>query len=83
MIVNEGRWCQATVSTGATGIRTAASILRREGYQVSVGSMGNQVTRLGVLKMSMINVRPGTNPDTFPVSDILRCHVIELREGNL
>ena len=83
MIVNQGSWCQASVPSGAIGIRTAASILRREGYKVSVGSMGTQVTRLGILKMTMIDIRPGTNPDTFSASDILRCHVIELRENNL
>ena len=83
MIVNDGRWCQATISTGAIGIRTVASILRREGYKVAVGSMGNQVTNVGLVKMTLIDIHPGTHPDTFPVSDILRCHVIELRERSL
>ena len=81
MIVNDGRWAQATVPSGAVGTRTAALILRREGYKVSVGSMGNQVTQLGTMKMTLIDIRPGTNPDTFPVSDILRCHVLELRNS--
>ena len=79
MITNQGRWCQATISSGAIGIRTVASILRREGYKVAVGSMGNQVTNVGLVKMTLIDIRPGTNPDTFPVSDILRCHVLGLR----
>ena len=34
MIVNDGRWAQATASTGAIGIRTVAAILRREGGAV-------------------------------------------------
>lgn len=79
MIVNEGRWCQASVSTGAVGIRTATAILRREGYRVFTSSMGNQVTSLGTLKTTMIDIRPGNHPDTFSVSDILRCHILELR----
>ena len=83
MITNNGKWCQAMVSTGAIGIRTVASILRREGYNVAIGSIGNQDTNVGLVKMTLINILPGTNPDTFPVSDILRCHVIELREGSL
>ena len=81
MIVNQGKWVQATVSTGALGIRTAAAILRREGYQVSTSSLGNQVTELGIIKTTLIDIRPGSNPDTFPVSDILRCHILELRNS--
>jgi hypothetical protein len=80
-IVNTGNWLQAAVSTGATGLRTATAILRRQGYQVTTSSMGNQVTNLGVLKMTMINVGKGNQEDTFEVTHILRCHIPELREN--
>ena len=80
-IVNQGNWCQATVSTNAVGIRTAASILRREGYKVSVSSMGNQVTSLGLMKMTLISIGKGNHEDTFDCSDILRCHILELRNA--
>ena len=79
MIINQGNWCQATVSTGAVGIRTAASILRRGGYHVRTLAMGNQVTLLGVIKSTLIDVRPGINGDTFGVSAVLRSHIPELR----
>ena len=78
-IVNQGSWCQASVSTGTAGIRTASSILKREGYQVSVSSMGMQVTHVGLIKMSLINVRPGQHDDTFGASAILRSYIPELR----
>ena len=81
LIVNQGNWCQATVSTNTLGIRTAASILRREGYKVSVSSMGNQVTSLGMMKMTLISISKGNHDDTFEVSDILRNHILELRQA--
>lgn len=80
MIVNQGNWCQASVSTGALGIRTATAILRREGYKVTVCSLGSQVTQLGTMKRTIIDVRPGSHEDTFGATDILRCHVLELRD---
>ncbi len=81
-ITNAGKWLQATVSTGAIGIRTAASILRREGYKVSVQSMGMQVTRYGTIKMSLIDVRPTeTQTNTNYAEKILLSHVSELSES--
>ena len=80
-IVNQGNWCQATVSTGAVGIRTAAAILRRQGYKVSTSSIGNQVTNLGLIKMTLVNVMPGQNEDTFGASEVLRSHIPELSEN--
>lgn len=79
-IINQGNWAQVAVSTNAVGIRTAASILRRLGYRVKTFSMGMQVTEHGLLKMTMIDVRRGEkNEDTFEVTDILKCHIPELR----
>ena len=80
-IVNQGNRCQASVSTGAVGIRTAASILRRMGYRVSTAAMGNQVTNYGLLKMTLINIGKGSNEDTFGATEVLRCHIPELRES--
>ena len=78
-IVNQGNWCQASVSTGAPGIRTASAILKREGYQVRVVSLGHQVTSLGTMKLTMLDIRKGTHEDTCDVTDILRAHIPELR----
>ena len=78
-ITNAGTWCQACVSTNALGIRTATSILRRLGYVVHTSSLGRQVTDLGVIKMTLINVRVGSNPDTRTVSQVLWTHIPELR----
>lgn len=79
MITNRGTWCQACVSTGAIGIRTATAILRREGYHVAVSAMGNQVTPVGVLKMTLLSIYPGGHQDTSDVTAILEAHIPELR----
>ena len=78
-IVNQGNWCQASVFTGTVGIRTAALVLRRAGYNVSVSSLGNQITEMGTLKMTMLSINPGSHEDTFGASEILRSHIPELR----
>lgn len=75
MIINNGFWCQATIETGAPGLRTACSVLRRLGYVVRTSSLGRQITSLGSIKATMIDVRPGGQPDTFPVTEIIHCHL--------
>lgn len=81
MIVNQGRWCQVSVSTGTVGIRTVTNILRRLGYRVLTSNMENQVTQHGIIKMTMISIDPGVNNDTLGIDDILRCHIPELRNS--
>jgi len=82
-IVNTGRYCQVCLPTGDSCIRTITSILRRYGYAVSTSSMGWQVTRAGKIKMTLIDIRPGSNGDTYftgncNVSDCIRSHSAHL-----
>ena len=53
-------WAQLTIDTGNPVIKTLCHTLRQAGYRVSSSSMGNQVTSVGVIKMTLINVNPGT-----------------------
>ncbi len=74
-IVNNGNWCQITHETGAPSIRTVTSILRRDGYTVTVSAMGMQITQLGRMRLTLIDVRPGRNADTSPVTAIACAHI--------
>ena len=73
-IVNRGGWCQATVPTGTVGIRTAMAILKRLGYDAHTSNLGLQVTDLGLIKCTMLDIRRGSHEDTSGVSDIIRAH---------
>ena len=70
MQVNQGSWCQESWDTGNPGIRARVRDLRKRGHQVITSSMGYQVTRLGSMKMTMIDIRPGSNPDTYGIGRI-------------
>jgi len=78
-IVNNGSFCQVALPSGEPCIRTIASILRRYGFIVKTWAMGRQVTNVGTIRLTMIDVRPGNNPDTYSangcnVNDCIRCH---------
>jgi uncharacterized protein YraI len=62
--VNAGKWCQESYETASGHARQRAKELRAAGYQVTVSSMGPQVTPLGLIKLTMVDVRPGANADT-------------------
>ena len=58
MIVNNGQFAQISVPTGSVGIRTTTSILRRLGYKVTTFSLGQQITHIGRVTLTMLDVRP-------------------------
>ena len=62
--VNTGRWCQESYCTLSRDAAKRAKALRAKGYQVGVEAMGSQVTPVGVCKMTLVDIRPGSNPDT-------------------
>jgi len=62
--VNQGRWCQETYETSTRDAGRRAKELRAKGYTVSVSPLGMQVTPLGLIKLTMVDIRPGSNPDT-------------------
>ena len=63
--VNSGHWCQESYDTQSRDANRRANDLRKLGYKVTVFAMGSQVTKLGLLKLSMVDIRPGSNGDTF------------------
>ncbi len=66
-IVNQGTWCQESWETSSNQARVRAQELRSEGYHVTVGSMGMQVTQHGAMKLTMIDISPGRNWDTSEI----------------
>jgi hypothetical protein len=62
--INTGRWAQESYDTNSGDARVRAGQLRKAGYKVTVVPMGNQVTSVGRVKMTMVDVRPGTHEDT-------------------
>lgn len=63
--VNTGHWCQESYCTLSRDAGRRAKVLRAAGYKVAVEAMGAQVTRDGVCKMTLVDIRPGTHQDTF------------------
>ena len=66
--VNNGRWCQETYETGTNGARQRARLLRKAGYLVAVEPMGQQVTHVGLIKLTLVTIYPGTHSDTLDLS---------------
>lgn len=62
--VNSGRWCQEHYETASRAAGIRAATLRQAGYAVTVCSLGTQVTPVGYVKMTMVDIRPGTHTDT-------------------
>lgn len=62
--VNNGNWCQESYETASRDAGRRAKELRALGYKVTVCSLGMQVTRWGLVKLTMVDIRPGTKQDT-------------------
>ena len=82
-IVNNGNWCQVSLPSGEPCIRVITSILRRFGYAVRTSSIGMQVTRVGSIRLTLVDIRPGSNPDTYGagdcvVNDCIRSHSVNV-----
>jgi hypothetical protein len=69
MTVNQGNWCQEWYQTASGEARKRAKQLRKLGYAVTSRSMGAQITNAGSMKMTLVNIRPGSNSDTFGLPD--------------
>lgn len=61
-------WCQEWYESASRDARKRASNLRSLGYRVHVSSMGRQVTPLGSLAMSLVDIRdwPRGEPPPSP-----------------
>jgi hypothetical protein len=62
--VNAGRWAQEHYDSASGDARKRAAQLRKLGYRVTVSALGSQVTQYGSLKLTMVDIRPGSNADT-------------------
>jgi hypothetical protein len=80
-IVNTGKWCQVALPTGESAIRNITSILRRFGFVVKTFNMGQQITSVGSVKLTMIDIRPGSNSDTCVIGDVSVNDIIESHAG--
>ncbi len=67
--VNTGHWCQETYETAAREAGRRVRQLKRVGYEAYSDSLGPQVTPLGVIKLSIVSIRPGDNRDTWGLPD--------------
>ena len=66
MLKTHGRgWIQESYETGDPDIKRRAKELRARGYRVHSESMGSQVTQYGRLKMTLLDIRPGTSGDAY------------------
>ena len=68
--VNHGAWCQESYETASRDATRRARQLREAGYQVSVSSLGGQVTPLGVIRTTLVDIRPGKHEDTFSLPPV-------------
>ena len=71
MKVNTGRWAQESWDSGNPGIKVRARDLRGRGYHVVTSHMGTQVTQYGLVKVTMLTIEPGSNPDTMDIGDAI------------
>lgn len=62
--VNQGRWCQEHYETASRHAGRRAKQLREAGYDVIVQAMGMQVTNVGLVRMTMVDIRPGRHEYT-------------------
>jgi hypothetical protein len=70
--VNNGRWAQETYETATRDAAKRAKLLRQAGYLVCVGAMGPQVTPVGVVKLTMVDIRPGSHADTYRLPEVAK-----------
>ena len=68
--VNVGTHCQESYPTGSADIRKRARQLRAAGYAVTVAQLGRQATDAGTLKLSQLDIRPGSQKDTWSLPEL-------------
>jgi len=68
--INTGSWMQEWHATQDLTAGKRARDLRKLGYIVRVTNMGTQITEVGSLKMTLVDVRPGLHEDTFGIPEL-------------
>lgn len=62
----QGRdWIQESYETGDPSIRKRTAALKKLGYRAKSFPMGEQVTQWGRVKMTMVDIRPGSSQDSY------------------
>jgi hypothetical protein len=69
-IVNSGNWCQESYETSSREAGERARQLRKLGYRVRCSAMGPQVTSLGRMTLTLVDVHPGSHADTFDLPKV-------------
>ena len=62
--VNSGNWAQEWYETTSRHARKRARILRKAGYTVTVSAIGPQLIGPRAVKMTLVNIRPGSHDGT-------------------
>ena len=70
--VNSGRWCQESYETASRDAGRRARQLRQAGYLVATQAMGDQVTPVGLIKLTLVDIRPGRHADTYGLPEFAR-----------
>ena len=77
-VIGDGTsWAQISVPTGRREIRAVAASLRRCGWRVKAFPMGPQVTDVGLLRLTMVDVR-GHDVDRDIVRAVFRRYGIQV-----
>jgi len=63
--INQGNWCQEWYESASRDARKRTTQLKKSGFIAFSSSMGNQITNVGSVKMTLVDIRPGCNEDTF------------------
>jgi len=66
---NTGRWCQETYDTASRHAGIRSRQLRKAGYKAHSSAMGPQVTGVGLVKLTLVSIEPGSNSDTFDLPE--------------
>ncbi|KKN58395.1 hypothetical protein LCGC14_0552080 [marine sediment metagenome] len=61
---NRGNGCQEHYESESRHAGRRARDLRKRGYRVIVSPLGAQVTRVGLVNMTLVTIEPGTRADT-------------------
>lgn len=70
--VNTGRLCQETYESASRFAGRRARELRKLGYRVVTSGMGPQVTRFGIITLTLVSIFQGIHEDTFGIPPVNR-----------
>lgn len=63
-------WTQESYESASGNARRRASQLRKLGYQVLVHNLGPQITPVGRIRLSMVDIRSGIHEDTTGIPPV-------------